>query len=177
MNPIRKSHEKQGGEGMKKFLDQFKPSKVRTDRFRPLTPEEKDHIYQEILSECELMTLGGCWVYRGALTPKGYGTKYIQGKMRPVGRFMLAYKTRESMDMKADACHGRPGGSCTNPDAEDCFDAVDCPRSCVNPDHLFWGSHGDNCKEKESIQFRFGWNSRKGKTRCLATAKAASVGA
>jgi hypothetical protein len=152
---------------------------MKLDRFRPLTPEEKDRIRQEIIDECELMTDGGCWVYKGTLSPKGYGMKYIQGQMRPVGRFMLCYKTRESMDIDADACHGSEAGcSCTNQDADCCCQegGSDCPRSCVNPDHLFWGTHGDNCKEKESVSFRFGWNARKAKTRCLATTETASVG-
>lgn len=145
------------------------------DRFTPLTPEEKDRIYQEIISECELMTDGGCWVYRGTLNSKGYAMKYIQGQMRPVGRFMLAYKTRESMSINMDACHGMgPGCTCTNQDADCCCNGEpNCPRSCVNPDHLHWGTHGDNCKEKESISFRFGHNARRKKMRCFATGKAA----
>lgn len=142
---------------------------MRLDRFKPLTPADKDRIYQEIIDNCELMPKGGCWLYRGTLTPAGYAMKYIQGQMRPVGRFMLCYKTRESLNINADACHGRPGTACTNPDADDCTDGIDCPRSCVNPDHLFWGSHGDNCRERESVSFRFGYNARKLQTRSLAT--------
>lgn len=139
------------------------------DRFSPLSPADKDRIYHEIILACELQG-DGCWVYRGTLNNAGYAMKYIQGQMRPVGRFMLCYKTRESMNIEADACHGRPGSPCTNPDADDCYDRADCPRSCVNPDHLSWGTHGDNCKEKESISFRFGWNARGvRKTRSLAS--------
>lgn len=148
---------------------------AKLDRFRILNSDEKDRIRQEIIDDCELMTDGGCWIYRGTLNNDGYAVKYIQGRMRGVGRFMLAYKDREGMNAEGDACHGRPGSPSVNPDAEDCFDASACPRSCVNPDHLFWGTHGDNCKEKESVQFRFGWNARRraNKMRSLATGKGA----
>jgi hypothetical protein len=150
-------------------------SKGRTmntlDRFRPLTPDEKDNIYRAVIDNCELMTDGGCWVYRGTLNNSGYPMRYIQGKMRPVGRFMLCYHTRESFNIKADACHIRRLIPCDNPDADDSY-GPDCPRACVNPSHLEWGTHGDNCKEKEAISFRFGWNARKPKTRSLATTKA-----
>ena len=143
-------------------------------RFRPLTPEEKDTIWNEIIADCELMTNGGCWLYRGTINNAGYAMKYIQGQMRPVGRFMLAYKMRESMNYPADACHGNEVCICTNPEADCCCGNVsDCPRSCVNPDHLFWGSHGKNCEEKESFQFRFGAGARKCATRSLATRKGA----
>jgi hypothetical protein len=142
---------------------------VNANSFKPLAPADKDRIYQEIIDECELMTDGGCWLYRGTLNTSGYAMKYIQGQMRPVGRFMLCYKTRESMNINADACHGRPGSPCTNQDADECTDGRDCPRRCVNPDHLFWGKHADNCKERESVSFRFGHNARKPKTRSLAT--------
>lgn len=143
------------------------------DRFRFLSLEEKDRIREEIISECELMPDGGCWIYKGNLNPDGYPVKYIQGKTRGVGRFMLCYKTRESLNFKGDACHGRPNGICTNPDAEDCSDVPQCPRACVNPDHLYWGTHGENCKERESTSFRFGYNARKRKKkmRSFSTAK------
>jgi hypothetical protein len=160
------------------------------DRFKPLSREEKDRIYQEIISECELMPDGGCWIYKGKLNPDGYAVKYIQGKTRGVGRFMLCYQTRESLDINADACHGSGAGcSCTNLDADcSCQGESSCPRSCVNPDHLYWGTHGDNCRERESTSFRFGCNARKrknktrsfsigktGKTRSFSTTQPASA--
>ena len=46
---------------------------------------------------------------------------------------MLACSTVQSLDIKADACHVR-----------------ECPYSaCCNPRHLFWGSHPENCKQRE----------------------------
>ncbi len=150
---------------------------MKLDRFRPLTLEEKRLIRQEIIDNCEPATDGGCRLYRGTRSPDGYAMKYIQGKMRPVGRFMLCYKTRESMNIDADACHGTASGcSCTHLDADCCCQGEsNCPRWCVNPDHLYWGTHGENCKEKESISFRFGYNARKAKSRSLATSTPAKT--
>jgi len=115
------------------------------DRFRPLTPDEKGRIYQEIVNNCELHTATSCWAWRGVRSPKGYALKYIQGQMRTVSRFMLCYTTRESLNFPMDACHKEH-----------------CPiRWCVNSDHLEWGTHEDNCEEREATQFRFGANARR----------------
>ena len=100
------------------------------DRFRPLTPGEFYRIKQEIIDRCD--HVGDCWVYRN-VDPTSYGMKYIQGKMRTVSRFMLACSTVQSLDIKLDACHVR-----------------ECPyKACCNPEHLFWGSHRENCKQRE----------------------------
>src|SRR5258708_26949249 len=105
------------------------------DRFRPLTIEEKDSIRQEIIDNCDLVA--DCWVYKGTVTSSGYGMKYIQGKMRTVSRFMLAYTRRESLDMEADACH----------------DVSQCPhRACCNPHHLDWGTHAENAVQRERYE-------------------------
>jgi len=102
------------------------------DRFRPLTSEEKDTIRQQIIDNC--VVAGDCWLYRGTINNSGYGVKYIQGKARLVSRFMLCYSTRESLDVKADACHRTD----------------QCPyRNCCNPRHLYWGSHSENAKLRE----------------------------
>jgi hypothetical protein len=101
------------------------------DRFRLLTTQEKDSIRQEIINNCDLVA--DCWVYR-TKNSAGYGVKRIGGKVVTVSRFMLAYATRESLDVKADACHVR-----------------ECPyRACCNPVHLTWGSHSVNAKMREA---------------------------
>jgi len=97
------------------------------DRFRPLTPDEKGRIYQEIVNNCELHTATSCWAWRGVRSPKGYALKYIQGQMRTVSRFMLCYTTRESLNFPMDACHKEH-----------------CPiRWCVNSDHLAQEAQGE----------------------------------
>src|SRR5690242_19745508 len=101
------------------------------DRFRRMTPAEKDRVWREIVDACTLMA--DCWIYP-VTNSSGYGVKYIAGEMRTVSRFTLAYVTRESMNTKGDACHR---------------DDI-CPyRACCNPHHLFWGSHVENSLQRE----------------------------
>jgi hypothetical protein len=105
-------------------------------RFAPMSQEHKERLRAEIVENCD--RIADCWVYRGTKNPKlCYGIKYIQGKKRTVSRFMLAYHTRESLDLRGyDACHIR-----------------DCPyRACCNPQHLFWGAHTENCKQREAYE-------------------------
>ena len=75
----------------------------RLPQYQCLTQSEKDSIRAEIIADCELV--GDCWVYLGALNSKGYGIKRIGDRVHSVSRFMLAYSTRESLNIRADACH------------------------------------------------------------------------
>ena len=97
-----------------------------------LTAEYKDHIYAEILAECDLVA--DCWIFKGATNQNGYGMKKAGKTSYSVSRFVLAYASRESLGSKYDACH--------------CDDI--CPyKACCNPDHLYWATKSDNCKARE----------------------------
>jgi len=120
-------------------------TKTFTEKFQVkiLSKEEKDRLFHEIVANCDLV--GDCWVFKGSKTPAGYGVKKFRGTTLVVSRFMLCYHTRESYNIKADACH-----------------VGDCPyKACCNPLHLCWGSHAANSiqreQEKRERQKEMGW--------------------
>lgn len=100
------------------------------DRFGVMTPAQKDQIYREIVSRCQLV--GDCWVYP-VVNSKGYGCKRVGEKVIITSRFVQAYVTRESYNLKRDACHI---GDCSY-------------RACCNPRHLDWGTHRENALQRE----------------------------
>jgi hypothetical protein len=71
----------------------------------------------------------GCWVWLGAVNPKGYGKVMRQG-------FHLAHRWSWFLSTGDD-----PGKMCV-------LHKCDVP-SCVNPDHLFLGTVHDNNKDRD----------------------------
>jgi hypothetical protein len=116
----------------------------RLPKYPMLTQGEKERIRAEIVANCEMV--GDCWIYKGAFDRDGYGAKRCGSKTHSTHRFMLAYATRESLNVPFDACH----------------DTSLCPyKACCNPAHLFWATHSENCQQREDktreLKAMFGW--------------------
>ena len=79
----------------------------------------------------------GCWEWLGGKKGRGYGAFYMHGALRGAHRAALLLYKGLALDTPLDAMH-----SCDNP-------------SCVNPDHLSYGSRTDNMRDA----------ARKGRTR------------
>jgi hypothetical protein len=71
---------------------------------------------------------GGHWLYTGSLCKNGYPKIRDGSKFLLVHRLTLAWKTGNE-GIGLDSCHD---------------DARECPRHCVNPDHLSWKTHREN---------------------------------
>jgi hypothetical protein len=76
-----------------------------------------------------------CWPWLGAKTSRGYGafTAGFKGKTYPAHRFAyMLWNEIGELDPKVFACH-----TCDN-------------RECVNPAHIFLGSHRDNMDDMKA---------------------------
>ena len=78
----------------------------------------------------------GCWEWKGALDPKGYGRVAHNGKM--VRAHRVAFALTYGPIPKGEGYHGTCVlHHCDNP-------------PCVRPDHLFLGTNTDNIRDRDS---------------------------
>lgn len=74
----------------------------------------------------------GCWVWRQSCVTRGYAQGCYQGREIACHRAALEWKLGRRLERGECACH-----------------ACDVPR-CVNPDHLWVGSHRDNMRDMQT---------------------------
>jgi len=103
-----------------------------------LSPEDREEVLTKIFASCK--NIGTHRLWQGYRSPRGYGHVKINGKLHTTSRVMLCIATNERLDKKADACH--KAGIC------------DDYEFCCSPDHLEWGTHSENSKQREQIRKR-----------------------
>lgn len=94
---------------------------------RPLSESERIVLRERLLTQCVIGD-GGCWNWTAGHSASGYARSALRGKAVRANRLaMLILKGIEPGDLYV--LH-----RCDNP-------------SCINPDHLFLGTAGDNAHD------------------------------
>lgn len=91
-------------------------------------PTAPAHLARRVMNGVESIDEHGCWIW-GRTTSAGYGCMTVRGRSVRVPRLVLALVHNKGVADVDEACH-----RCDQP-------------LCVNPDHLFEGTHGDNVRD------------------------------
>lgn len=85
-----------------------------------------------LLSKVEIV--GTCWLWTGGLDHSGYGRFHADGTTHSAHRWSYIVHKGDIPPGNL-ACHNCPGGD---------------NRRCINPDHLFVGTHKDNMQDAKA---------------------------
>lgn len=128
---------------------------TRRDAF-PRKPQGEPLTIEYFRERSTVDPLTGCWLWRGHCAKNGYGhTGVRRAKSKLAHRVAFAVANSREPRPLNDVCH-----SCD-------------VRSCVNPDHLFEGTHTDNmqdCREKGRLRSPFYRGMAPTKTKLTAEA-------
>jgi len=91
-------------------------------------------------SKIEIVTESGCWVWMGSLTESGYGRFFIGGELISAHRYSYGVHNGGIPDVPLGGADSR--GNCV-------LHTCDI-RCCVNPEHLYLGTHQDNMDDMNS---------------------------
>lgn len=87
-----------------------------------------EQVVQLVMTNIKIDTETGCWEWKRWVQPNGYGVLWIEDKVWGVHRLMHIIHNG-ALSSEEIVCH-----TCDNP-------------SCVNPDHLWSGTHKDNMQD------------------------------
>lgn len=76
--------------------------------------------------------ISGCWLWTASKDLSGYGLIFMNGRLERAHRVTRLINFNEPIPPNLFACH-----TCDT-------------RHCVNPDHIFWGTHMENMQDMVS---------------------------
>lgn len=114
---------------------------VKPQKRRRVTIFDDDEFKEaeEYIQENSRVDNHGCWIWQGGTTKSGYGYGYFKGvKYHGIHRLSLRVRDRlkENPNRQIKCRHGNVNGR-------------PCPRACVNPAHLSWGSAKNNAQDRK----------------------------